>query len=73
VWSAFGGVGFGPGRLISDHLELEPLKRETETEDDVACARDPDGAVELEDAARLLQPPDIEPVSDREPFRDASY
>jgi hypothetical protein len=35
----------------------------------VVRAGDPDGAVGLEDAARLLQPPDVEPVIFSEPYR----
>ena len=36
--------------VIND-LEFHPLQGETEAEDDVVRARDPDGAVGLEDAA----------------------
>jgi hypothetical protein len=35
----------------------------------VVGAGDPDGAVGFEDAARLLQPPDVEPVILSEPYR----
>src|SRR5215216_6876025 len=58
--------------LSTDHvyeLELHSLQGETEAEDDVVRARDPDGAVGLEDATRFLQPPDIELVILREPHR----
>jgi len=55
--------------IYGDHLEPEALKRETEAEDDVVCACHPDGAIRLEDAARLLQPPDVEPVIPREAYR----
>ena len=50
-------------------LEFHPLQGETDTEDDVVRTRDPDGAIGLEDAGRLLQPPDVEPVILREPYR----
>src|SRR5215210_7834414 len=51
--------------LRTDHvyqLEAHALEREAEAEDDVVRARDPDGSVGLEDAPRLLQPPDVELV-----------
>jgi hypothetical protein len=60
------GVGFLPSYGIND-LEPHRLQGETEAEDDVMRAGDPDGALGLEDAARLLQPPDVEPVIPREP------
>ena len=56
--------------LLTDHVnDLAPhrLQGETEAENDVVRARDPDGAVGLEDAARRLQPPDVEPVIFSEP------
>src|SRR5215217_4987613 len=59
-------VWFRPGNLVYE-LELHSLQGETEAEDDVVRARDPDGAVGLEDATRFLQPPDIELVILREP------
>jgi hypothetical protein len=52
-----------------DHLEPEALKSETDAEDDMVGARDPDGAIRFEDAARLLQPPDVEPVIPANPHR----
>ena len=54
--------------LKDDVNDLEPhrLQGETEAEDDVVGAGDPDGAVGLENAARLLQPPDVETVILRE-------
>src|SRR5215203_3567249 len=61
-----GRVWLGPSNLVYD-LESHRLQGETEAEDDVVRAGDPDGAVGLEDAARLLQPPDVEPVIPREP------
>src|SRR5215204_1106031 len=59
-------VGLFPSYGIYD-LESHRLQGETEAEDDVVRAGDPDGAVGLEDAARLLQPPDVEPVILSEP------
>lgn len=50
-------------------LESHRLQGETEAEDDMVRARDPDGAVGLEDAAHLLQPPDVEPVILSKPYR----
>src|ERR671920_2207699 len=50
-------------------LEAHRLQGETEAEDDVMRAGDPDGALGLEDAPRLLQPPDVEPMIPREPYR----
>ena len=58
-------VWFGRGDVYE--LEFHRLKRETEAKDNVVRARDPDGAVGLEDAARRLQPPDVELVILREP------
>jgi hypothetical protein len=57
--------------LLDDVYDLEPhrLQGETEAEDDVVGARDPDGALGFEDAASLLQPPDVEPVILSEPYR----
>jgi len=62
------GVGFLPSYGIDDP-EPHRLQGETEAEDDVMRAGDPDGALGLEDAAHLLQPPDVEPVIPREPYR----
>jgi hypothetical protein len=59
-------VWFRPRNLVYD-LESHRLQGETEAEDDVVRAGDPDGALGFEDAARLLQPPDIEPVILSEP------
>ncbi len=61
-------VWFRPGDLVYEP-EFHRLQGETEAEDDVVCAGDPDGALRFEDAARLLQPPDVEPVILREPYR----
>ena len=61
-------VWFSPGNLVYE-LESHRLQGETEAEDDVVGAGDPDSAVGLEDAARLLQPPDVEPVILGEPYR----
>ena len=61
-------IWFSPGNLVYE-LESHRLQGETEAEDDVVRAGDPDGAVGLEDAARLLQPPDVEPVILSEPYR----
>jgi len=64
------GVGRGVGLFPSygiDDLEHHRLQGETEAEDDVVRARDPDGAIRLQDATSLLQPPDVEPVITREP------
>jgi hypothetical protein len=63
-----GRVWLGPCNLVYE-LESHRLQGETEAENDVVRARDPDGAVGLEDAARLLQPPDVEVVIPREPYR----
>ena len=57
-----------PCNLIND-LAPHRLQGETEAEDDVMRAGNPDGALGLEDAPRLLQPPDVEPVIPREPYR----
>jgi hypothetical protein len=54
--------------LVND-LEPHRLQGETEAEDDVVRAGNPDGAVRLQDAGRLLQPPDVELVILREPHR----
>src|SRR5215218_1231762 len=62
------GVWFLPSYGIND-LEPHRLQGETEAEDDVVRAGDPDGAIRLEDAARLFQPPDVESVIPREPHR----
>src|SRR5215211_9000429 len=62
------GVGFLPSYSINDP-EPHRLQGETEAEDDVMRAGDPDGALGLEDAPRLLQPPDVEPMIPREPYR----
>jgi hypothetical protein len=63
-----GRVWLGPGDLVYE-FESHGLQGEAETEDDVVRAGDPDGAIGLEDAARLLQPPDVEAVILREPYR----
>ena len=57
--------------LLDDVNDLEPhrLQGETEAEDDVVRSRDPDRPFRLEDAASLLEPPDVEPVVFREPYR----
>jgi hypothetical protein len=69
VWRAFGG-GSGFAHVIWFYeLESHRLQGETEAEDDVVRVGDPDGAVGLEDAARLLQPPDVELVILSEPHR----
>jgi hypothetical protein len=47
---------FHPQDLIYE-LESHRLQGETEAEDDVVRARDPDDALGLEDVARLLEPP----------------
>src|SRR5215210_3118283 len=49
-------VWFRPGDLVYE-LEFHRLQGETEAEDDVVRARDPDCPLWFEDAARLLQPP----------------
>ena len=59
-------VWLRPCNLVND-LAPHRLQSETEAEDDVVGAGDPDGAVGFEDAARLLQPPDVELVILREP------
>ena len=61
-------VWFSPRNLVYE-LESHRLQGEPEAEDDVVRAGDPDGAVGLEDAARLLQPPDVEPVILGGPYR----
>src|SRR5687768_911183 len=61
-----GRVWLSPGNLVYE-LEFHRLQGETEAEDDVVRAGDPDGAIRFEDAARLLQPPDVEPVILSEP------
>jgi hypothetical protein len=61
------GIWFSPRNLVND-LEPHRLQGETEAEDDVVRACDPDGAIRLEDAARLLQPPDVEPVIPANPI-----
>src|SRR5215207_548605 len=61
-------VWFRPRNLVYD-LESHRLQGETEAEDDVVGAGNPDGALGLEDAARLLKPPDVEPVILSEPHR----
>jgi hypothetical protein len=68
VEGVWGRVWLGPCNLVND-LEAHRLQGETEAEDDVVRARNPDGAIRLEDAARLLQPPDVESVILREPYR----
>jgi hypothetical protein len=49
-------VWFSPGYLVYE-LESHRLQGETEAEDDVVRARDPDDALGLEDVARLPEPP----------------
>ena len=61
------GIGLFPSYGIND-LEPHRLQGETEAEDDVVRAGDPDGAIRLEDAARLLQPPDVESVIPANPI-----
>src|SRR5688572_30090639 len=63
-----GRIWLSPGDLVYE-LELHRLQGETEAEDDVVGAGYPDSAVGFEDAARLLQPPDVEAVILREPHR----
>jgi hypothetical protein len=62
-----GRVWFSPGDVYE--LEFHRLQGETEAEDDVVRARDPDRAAGLADAARLFQPPDVELVILRKPYR----
>src|SRR5919112_2333908 len=61
-----GWVRLRPGDLVYE-LQLHGLQGETEAEDDVVGAGDPDGATGPEDAARLLEPPDVELVILHEP------
>src|SRR5215210_2780508 len=63
-----GWVRFRPRDLIYEP-QFHGLQGETEAEDDVVRARDPDGAAGPEDAARFLEPPDVEPVVPFEPHR----
>src|SRR5829696_739154 len=65
-----GRVGFLPGDLVYE-LVPDALQGEAEAEDDVVRARNPDGAFGFEDAVRLLQPPDVEPVVPCESCRPA--
>ena len=59
-------VWLRPGDLVYE-LKFHLLQGETEAEDDVVGAGDPDGATGLEDAASFPEPPDVEPVIPREP------
>src|SRR5215211_1124417 len=60
------GVGFLPCYGIYE-VQFHGLQGETEAEDDVVRAGDPDGAPGPEEAARFLEPPDVEPVVPFEP------
>jgi hypothetical protein len=51
-----------PVEFLLYQLELHALQGEAKAEDDVVCAGYPDGSVGLEDAPRLPEPPDVEPM-----------
>ena len=63
-----GRVRFGPRDLVYE-LESHRLQGETEAEDNVVGAGNPDRPSWFEDAARFLQPPDVEPVILHKPHR----
>jgi hypothetical protein len=66
--NALSEITFHPQDLIN-YVEPHRLQGETEAEDDVMRAGDPDGALGLEAAARLPEPPRVEPEVVHEPHR----